>query len=156
MQNEVIQEEVQRLMKLHGGILPPAAVVEAARDENSPIHDYFDWDDSVAAVNWRLQQARQLIRVCVQWEERGKEPIKHRVAVSLSEDRKAKGGGYRLMVDVLADEELRLQLFNDARKELLRLREKYALLTELARVFEAIDSLEEAVEPATQVTEANP
>jgi hypothetical protein len=49
--------------------LTPAAVVEAAEPESSPIHNAFEWDDEKAAHEHRLQQARGLIRaVCVVYE----------------------------------------------------------------------------------------
>lgn len=44
------------------GRLDPADVVEAARDPASPLHGYFEWDDTEAARQHRLGQARQLIR----------------------------------------------------------------------------------------------
>src|SRR4051812_1463795 len=40
----------------------PAEVVDAARDDESPIHDYFEWDDVVAAEEHRRQQAREMVR----------------------------------------------------------------------------------------------
>ena len=46
----------------NGGKLTPELVVQSARSKNSPLHDYFDWDDKVAGVHWRIQQARELIR----------------------------------------------------------------------------------------------
>ena len=44
-----------------GGRLTPNGVVEAARDAASPLHYHFEWDDSVAAEQHRLDQARRLI-----------------------------------------------------------------------------------------------
>lgn len=43
----------------------PQAVVAAARDEGSPLHKYFLWDDIRAAHAYRLDQARRLIRSVV-------------------------------------------------------------------------------------------
>jgi hypothetical protein len=48
------------------GLLQPFDVVEAARDPGSPLHDSFEWNDSVAAERYRLEQARRLIRTV--WE----------------------------------------------------------------------------------------
>jgi len=44
------------------GRLTPAKVVESARLKTSPLHDHFEWVDSVAAQHYRLEQARTLIR----------------------------------------------------------------------------------------------
>lgn len=54
----------QRLSELESetGRLLPTEVVAAARDPESPLHGYFEWDDTAAAEQHRLHQARQLIR----------------------------------------------------------------------------------------------
>lgn len=43
------------------GELTAELVVEDARNLESPLHDFFDWDDTFAAKQWRLHQARILI-----------------------------------------------------------------------------------------------
>ena len=43
------------------GQLDPNIVLEEARPPASPLHDRFEWDDSVAAEAWRKEQAHQLI-----------------------------------------------------------------------------------------------
>ena len=45
------------------GALTPALLVDVARDPDHPLHPRFEWDDSVAAEKWRLEQAGQLLRV---------------------------------------------------------------------------------------------
>ena len=56
--------EAIRALEDHGRITP-ARVVEAARDPESPLHRYIDWDDTTAARKYRLVQARNLIRVVI-------------------------------------------------------------------------------------------
>ena len=43
------------------GVLTPEAVLEAAKSPESILHDSFTWDDSEAAHQHRLYQARKLI-----------------------------------------------------------------------------------------------
>jgi len=54
------------LEELHGlisnGRLLPEDVIDAARNPNSVLHNYFTWDDSEAAHQFRLQEARALIK----------------------------------------------------------------------------------------------
>jgi hypothetical protein len=45
----------------NAGVLTPDAVVAAAKDNQHPWHDRFDWDDHSAADKWRVSQARALI-----------------------------------------------------------------------------------------------
>jgi hypothetical protein len=137
-----ILAELERIAAAQGGLLRPADVIEAARNPRSPLHTHFEWDDRVAAREYRLWQARQLIRVTVQQIDlpaSGQAPV--RVWVSLSEDRKANGGGYRMVEAVLARSELRKQLLEDALKELEVFQQKYAHLEELATLHRVIRNL---------------
>lgn len=59
---KVIQEEVMRLVNQNDGVVTPEEIVEVARNPKHPLHDAFEWDDSIAAEKWRLDQARVLIR----------------------------------------------------------------------------------------------
>lgn len=123
------------------GIIAPEKVVLAAKPKNSPLHDFFDWDDGDAAFQWRLHQARNLIRVVVEVEELPDKTFRDvRVFVSLSSDRN-KDGGYRIMAEVLTDEERIKEMLEDVLRELMGFRNKYKMLKELASVFKAIDKL---------------
>ena len=62
MDSAILKKRLARIAGLHGGRLTPDAVVEDAKSPKSPLHEHFDWDDSVAAVKWRIEQARTLIR----------------------------------------------------------------------------------------------
>jgi hypothetical protein len=44
------------------GRLTPECVLEAAEDEDSPLHRFFEWDNDEAAHQYRIDQARRLIR----------------------------------------------------------------------------------------------
>jgi hypothetical protein len=141
-----IREELERLAALYGGQLRPDVVVAAARDETSPLHDSFEWDDSEAAEHWRLHQARMLIRAVVTYEPaKNGSMVPQRVFVSLTSDREKDGAGYRLTSAVLSDEDRRVELLRDARAEMLSFREKYRRLSELADVFTAMEAVEERV-----------
>lgn len=139
-----VAEELERLRRTAAdGILQPRAVVEAARDPESPLHPEFEWDDTDAAEKWRLYQARNLINVVVRYVDAGHgKQIACRVYASLTSDRQGEGG-YRLVTDVLADSALRQQLLADARADMKRFRDKYRDLEELADVFEAMEATEQ-------------
>jgi len=130
--DEVVKE-LQRIAKKHRGLLQPATVVEYAEDPKSPLHDYFDWDDTEAARKWRLHQARNLIRVCIEYRQVGEEPREFKVFVSLRQDR-SNGFGYRRLTDVLSDAELTLQLLHDCHADYRTFYEKYKSLKQLSEV----------------------
>lgn len=135
-------EELRRIANRHNGILRPADVVEAARPDDHPLHGCFTWDDSEAAEQYRLWQARELIRVAViVLPGKDRKPVEVRAFVSLAPDREKDGGGYRSTEKVLTDDGMRALLLADAIKELNRIRAKYGVLRELAGVFSELDKV---------------
>ena len=143
MTNQVVIRELNRLAAENGGVLKPERVVASASANESPLHKYFEWDDTKAAAEHRIQQARELIRVVVQYQGPPSESVLTRVFVSLTTDRR--DGGYRVMTDVMSDEVMRARLLRDALEEMRRFETKYAKLKELARVIEAIQSVQNSV-----------
>jgi hypothetical protein len=134
-----IKAELERIRKSNKGVLMPEHVVNAARSKSSPLHSQFEWSDTKAAHQFRISQARALIRVYVTMFDAGGSK-ESRVYVSLTNDRAA-GGGYRAMVDVLGDAGLREKLLDDALSDMLFFKKKYMALSELAIVFEAMDKV---------------
>lgn len=134
MKNNPATNELKRIAEKHGGILKPEVVVQEARSKKSPLHSRFCWDDSKAAHEYRIWQARQLIRVVVETIE-GVEG-RHEVFVSLTTDRKE--SGYRVMTEVLNSAQMRARMLDDALRELEFFQHKYRRLKELADVFAAV------------------
>lgn len=132
---EQIEQELQAL-RSEGGLLMPESVVDWAREHpESALHSQFEWDDSEAAKEYRLYQARRVIAVYVVSEDG------ERKFVSLSIDR-AQDGGYRDVREVIANEELRKVLVRDALSEFKRVRAKYEHIRELASIYAEIDKAE--------------
>ena len=69
-------KELMRIKRRRGALTPEAIVTEAAA-VRSPLHSFFEWDDTTAAQKFRLNQAVQLVRtVCVQVVRSGSsEPV---------------------------------------------------------------------------------
>jgi hypothetical protein len=130
--------ELRRIADENGGELRPVDVVAAARPAKSVLHRKFTWDDTAAAEQWRLQQARQLIRVTVEYIGTGDSRVVARTFVSLKPDRESSGGGYRAMVSVLSNTEFREQLMADAMEDMVAFRKRYSALKELSEVFAAM------------------
>ena len=133
-----VQQELQTIADRYDGKLPASAVVDFARDPSTALHARFDWDDSVAAEKWRLEQARTIIaRVKITFDHRPN--VQVRAWVSLPQDRVTDEPSYRATVNVMSDSDLRQQLLSSVKDELVRLRRKHADLSELASVWVAID-----------------
>lgn len=143
--NEKRLKELEAIRAKHGGILKPEAVVEFARSPETALHSVFEWNDSAAAEKHRLDQARTIIRVMVAPVAGSEELV--RVNVSLIDDRKEPGGGYRKLSDVMTDPALRKKLLKTALIELVSARHRYEKFTELDRVFKAIDRADKELSP---------
>lgn len=57
----IIKTECERIYQERAR-LTPADVLEEAAEPESPLHGFFEWDDSEAAHHYRLAQAAGLIR----------------------------------------------------------------------------------------------
>lgn len=126
-----ITAELKRIAAKHKGRLLPRVVVDEARNESSPLHNSFEWNDSIAGEQWRIEQARRLIQVSVIVLDGHNEPV--RAFVSLTTDRKD-GGGYLLVQNVLSNKKRREQMLRDAAAELEFFTAKFNTIQELAEV----------------------
>ena len=128
-----IIDELRSIAAKHEGRLYAEEVVKAARAQSSPLHDKFTWNDDEAAHQFRLEQARHLIRTTVQYIEVDGSPRPVNVFVSLSSDRD-NGGGYRELQTVLRRKEHRDVLLADALKEMKSFVDRFETIKRLSRV----------------------
>lgn len=59
---QVAGEELERIRETRGE-LAPSAIVEESRPKDAPLHGAFTWDNKKAADEYRLIEARQLVRI---------------------------------------------------------------------------------------------
>lgn len=92
----VVQEIVER-----DGKIAPTELVEAARPKESPAHPAFEWDNKKAGEQWRVHQARNLIRVVRVTVEEREERLVHvpRVIVQGADTRE----GYYRPISVVVE-----------------------------------------------------
>lgn len=75
--DETVTSALMEISAEHGDRVSPAMVLDRARDEASPLHDCFIWDNDEAAEKYRLLQARILLRLIVPvYEKSNSEPIR--------------------------------------------------------------------------------
>jgi hypothetical protein len=129
-----IQAELQQIAADNNGFLRPEAVVEYAKNPETALHHKFTWDDTEAAYNWRLVQARMVIRN-VRIVMSDQKPIKFRAYVSMKDDR-YNDLGYRPTIKVMEDDALRQVLLEEAKEEMEIFMTKYAHLQELSQVIQ--------------------
>lgn len=148
MKHEATTQELEHLRTTHGGLLKPEDVVEFAKDPKTALHSKFEWDDTEAAREYRLVQARTIIQLSVTIISETVDPI--RLYVSLPSDR-VTGGGYRSIHEVVNDESRRQEMLRDALERLQAMKRKYAQLQALLPVWNAIEQAERELQapPAT-------
>jgi hypothetical protein len=116
------------------GRLTPPAVVEAARSNRHPLHQYFEWDNDVAAEAYRLDQARTLIRsVAVVDDNEDSKPA----YLSISD--KA-GTSYRAVEEVLDSAELQSAVLAAAERDLIAFEKRYRQLQDICEIISSARS----------------
>lgn len=123
------------------GELTPPNIVQAARDPTSTLHPFFEWDGRKAAQEYRLEQARRLIRAVIYTPEGSEHDTRiyvHVIDRVVEKDPRPK---YVSFEKALQDPALYVQVLEQAKREARAFREKYAVLKELVKVFVAIDRL---------------
>ena len=130
---------LESLSREHGRALTPAQVVAAASAVDSPLHRFFQWDDTAAAAENRLNQARMLLRSIevVVIGTKGRE-INARVFLHSS----IRGRRYIAARDALTDPGTRAEILERALAEARSWRDRYRHLHELSGVFAALDRAE--------------
>lgn len=114
--------------------LSAKALLDANRPEDAPLHNAFEWDDSVAAESWRVHQARHIIN-SLEVVIDGKEPVRAYFNIVRTEPE------YRHIDTILQRQDTTQALLLTAYRELLAFRKKYSKLEQLAQVFAAVDQL---------------
>ena len=132
-------KELKTIQKKNGGQLFPVDVVDYARNPKSALHSAFEWDDTAAAERYRIDQARNIIRISVEVIETERETITIHPFVALYDERKH--GGYRSVTVLMKTEEGRQRVLDTALWELNAFKKKYKDLKVLASVFAEIDKL---------------
>ncbi len=129
----IVIDELKKLANKKGGLLRAVDVVEAARREDSILHNKFTWDDGEAGEKYRLIQARTLLAVCVQYIDGKSSRLPTKIFVSLSTDRAKRDGeaGYRTFVEVMGNEDMKNQLLMDSIAQMRSFEERYKTLKEL-------------------------
>jgi hypothetical protein len=143
---QAVGERLEQLRATGAGELTPEAVVADASHSGSPLHPLFEWDEAEAAHQYRLVQARALIRaVVVRYRAAPGDGARSVVAfVNLKDgDRQY----YTATAVALSDPAQRAVVLRQAWEDFQALRKRYADLTEFAAVFTALDEIEAALPP---------
>lgn len=137
----------KELVRLNGlGKRSPREIVAAAKSKTSPLHDYFDWNDTRAAEAWRIEQAKYLLRAI---EIRLVAPAKTDSGVPITYTRAIRSvatpddRAYRTAKDIRASKTLSMAAVDGAMKELIEWRDRFQHYADVfGPVFDAIYKVE--------------
>lgn len=116
------------------GRLNAQTLVDVNRPEDAPLHNSFEWNDSIAGEEWRKYQARNIIHSLVITPEN--KAVETRAFFKLSSVQ----SNYDSVRTIIQDEDKNAQLLRDAEKELKAFQAKYRGIEKLEAVVDAIDA----------------
>lgn len=124
---QVFGEALNTISQERGGRLEPEDVVNSARSPNHPLHRHFEWDDGKAAEQYRLDQARSIIRIVRVIDDAGSDGTS-RAFQSISDK---KGTAYRSITEIKSSSDLQLALLRQAERELDAFLRRYRDLVDI-------------------------
>jgi len=110
-------------------------LVDMARDENTELHKCFEWDDSIAAEKWRVQQARIVLSGLV-FRTENKEDVPVRI-YSLTTERTV----YQPTTHFLKQPDEYQALLQRAKARMTAFIREFETLSELENVIEAMKEI---------------
>lgn len=126
-----LRDQLQTIYDTHR-TLTPGIVVDEARDPEHPLHNRFEWDDSVAGEKWRHHQAHELITsVKITYKAPGGQ---HREIRQFHAIRKETGHVYEPTEEVLRDEVMTKILMADMEREWRSLKKRYDQFAEFRKM----------------------
>lgn len=119
------------------GTLTAGNLVEASRPKTAPLHSEFEWNNTKAADEWRKHQARNIINglVIVTEPETPAQGVRAFFKIVADEP------NYESVVTIVKQEDKYEALKQAALRELIAVQRKYKQISELEKVFAAIDEL---------------
>jgi hypothetical protein len=133
----IVGQHIEMLRQQQKGELTPEDVLADARHGNSPLHSFFEWDDGAAAEQYRLNQARGLIRSVVAiYTSEDKPAVRQRAYVHIAE---GETSHYREVGHAMSQTRTRKIVLQRAWKELQDWRNRYKDLKEFSELFEVVD-----------------
>jgi hypothetical protein len=137
---QLVGEELARIAR--AGKLTPEAVIERARDEVSVLHQAFEWDVDKAALEHLKEQARHMIS-SLRVVKPGDTETRHRAFFNVVNP---EGHEYVTRTAVATNQDYRMQVFNDALRNLHRAEERLADIEGLEKEVAAVGRVIRKVE----------
>lgn len=152
---QIVGETLDKLSKTSE--VTARSFLDVSRPEDSPTHGLFEWDDAIAAEKYRLHISGDVIRAIevvhvqmeegpaevsvIEAEEKAEEPVYRRAYVNVNQSKGVQPGRFVPVHQAMSNEEMRKQVLKNALDELTAYQRKYYMLSELAKVFDAVQEV---------------
>lgn len=134
-------DEIERIREKHGGQVSPQDLVAESKGSDAVLHPYFEWSQRKAADEFRLLQARRLMRsLVVVYAERPDSPTRA-YEISVKKDRKDPVSRtiYVTSESAMKSPEVRDRLITEAIRAMMEFKRRFQVLHELRDVMSAIE-----------------
>lgn len=141
---KIVAKELLQIQK-SSAVITPKSVVHRAADPKSPLHKFFEWNNTKAAEKYREYQARQLILsvYIVDSEDENAFPV--RAFVNLKPEADGEGfipdQGYISTRSIAGKQDYENQVLNYAKDQLTQWKGRFGHYREFFQVVRAIDSV---------------
>lgn len=136
-----VGDELARINDKHGE-LTPSQIVKESRPAKALLHDVFEWDDPTAAEEYRIHQARLVINCVTVVDEHlpDTRPVQAFVSITVVNEDEENERRYISAQQVTSNPKLLEQHLDHLKRRLKNIRIEHAAFTELAAVWQAIDT----------------
>ena len=127
-----IGEALEKISAANGGRLEPQQIVDAAQTDRR-LKPHFEWNDAKAANSYRLEQARELVRI-VHIESAETDSGVARAFLSIHDK---DGTSYRSIGEILRSEDLQTRVLQQAERDLLAWENRYRAIEDVCGLVRA-------------------
>lgn len=143
-QAAVVAKELKSIQKRYS-VITPKIVVEQAASPKSPLHSFFEWDDTVAAIKFREVQAGHMIRSVYIVDAESEDAVPVRAFVNLKpeegDDDFITDQGYVATRSIAGRQDYQNQVLEYAKQQIVTWRKKFGGYKEFFGVVQQIDAL---------------
>ncbi|MDQ0305342.1 hypothetical protein J2S75_004394 [Ancylobacter polymorphus] len=137
---QAVGEHLELLRQQQHGELTPEDVLNDAANPNSPLHSFFEWSDTEAARQYRLSQARGLIRAVVAvYVQDDKPAVRAKAYVHINEPG---APHYRETGHAMSQKKTRDLVLQRAWREFQQWKARYRDLKEFSELFTVAEEVE--------------
>ena len=136
-------EVIENIKKKRGGITPQLLIIESKK-KKSLLHNCFEWNDSKAAEEYRIVQAREILRciiIEIEPDEDYEEIRTIRALIAPSSIEKENNTSYVTVEEVCNDEELQAAYMRQLKRDLDAIKNKIKGFKQFSEVVKAINAV---------------